>query len=142
MRVNLAGREVVDPNALKSLRLYSAAKEHRQDVRIEFSYCGNHIVGSPLTVAKGPLEFVETPGGHEHLTTIEQALDRMEWLIEDMLTLAREGAAVGETESVALRIVATQAWDNVATNSASLEVESSVRLDADRSRLIQVFENR
>jgi signal transduction histidine kinase len=58
-----------------------------------------------------------------------------------MLTLAREGDAVSETESLVLRTVATQAWDNVMAESASLEINSSVQFEADRSRLTQVFEN-
>jgi signal transduction histidine kinase len=87
------------------------------------------------------LELIEMTGELEHVEAIERALDRMERLIEDMLTLAREGAAVGETQPVALRKVANRAWNNVATEAASLEIESSIQIDADDSRLIQLFEN-
>jgi len=118
-----------------------ATIRRERDRLAEFASILSHDLRNPLNVAQGRLELIEMTGELDHVEAIERALDRMERLIGDMLTLAREGDAVGETQSVALRTVANQAWNNVATESATLEIESSVQLDADHSRLIQVFEN-
>ncbi|WP_435066107.1 PAS domain S-box protein [Halobaculum sp. EA56] len=119
-----------------------ATIRHERDRLEEFANILSHDLRNPLNVAQGRLEFIETEDADaDHIAAIVRALDRMERLIDDMLTLAREGDAVGETEAVALRAVATQAWENVATDAASLEVEDTVQLDADASRLVQAFEN-
>ncbi|WP_338906455.1 PAS domain S-box protein [Salinibaculum marinum] len=123
-------------------RMSAEAMIRRERDRLEeFASLLSHDLRNPLNVAQGRLELIQMTGEIDHVDAIDRALNRMERLIEDMLTLAREGDAVGETEPVALRAVANQAWTNVTTKSASLEVESSVQIDADRSRLIQVFEN-
>ncbi|UPV77090.1 PAS domain S-box protein (plasmid) [Halorussus limi] len=123
-------------------RIEAEATIRRERDRLEeFASILSHDLRNPLNVAQGRLELIQMTGEIDHVEAIDRALDRMERLIEDMLTLAREGDAVGETQPVALRTLANQAWNNVATESASLEVESSVQIDADHSRLIQVFEN-
>jgi PAS domain S-box-containing protein len=126
--------------ALQRIEAESTIRRERDRLE-EFASILSHDLRNPLNVAQGRLELIEMTGELEHVDPIDRALDRMERLIEDMLTLAREGDAVGETQPIALRTVATQAWNNVATESASLEIEASVEFDADHSRLIQVFEN-
>jgi len=126
--------------ALQRIEAESTIRRERDRLE-EFASILSHDLRNPLNVAQGRLELIEKTGELEHVDAIDRALNRMERLIEDMLTLAREGDAVGETEPVALRAVANQAWTNVATESAALEIESSVQIDGDYSRLIQVFEN-
>ena len=65
----------------------------------------------------------------------------MNTLIDDLLTLARQGDVVGEMESVELGPVATQAWASVRTGDATLSVVDSVTVDADRDRLVELLEN-
>jgi len=126
--------------ALQSIEAEATIRRERDRFE-EFASILSHDLRNPLNVAQGRLELIQKTGEIDHVEAIDRALDRMERLIEDLLTLAREGDAVGETEPVALRAVANQAWTNVATDDAALEVESSVQIDADHSRLIQVFEN-
>lgn len=52
--------------------------------------------------------------------SIAEALDRMEALIEDLLTLARQGDAVENPETVGLEAVATAAWATTETEAAEL----------------------
>ena len=121
-------------------RLSAEATIRRERDRLEeFASLLSHDLRNPLNVAQGRLELIESDS--DHLEAIERALNRIERIIEDMLTLAREGDAVGETETISLDELATQAWENVATDAATLEVETDLHLDADRSRLVQVFEN-
>jgi signal transduction histidine kinase len=55
--------------------------------------------------------------------------------------MARDGAAVEETTTLDLDTIAHDAWDNVATDGATLDAGSNRRLDANRSRLLQLLEN-
>jgi hypothetical protein len=55
--------------------------------------------------------------------------------------LARQGETIGDTERVDLRAVAEEAWGNVDTAGATLTVARTRSFDADRTRLVQLFEN-
>jgi signal transduction histidine kinase len=107
----------------------------------EFARVLAHDIRNPLSVAQGGLHLAEETGNTEHFEMVERSLDRIERLIEDALTLARQGTTVGDTERVDLTTVARGAWANVETRDATLEIEASSRLRADRSRLLQVLEN-
>jgi signal transduction histidine kinase len=65
----------------------------------------------------------------------------METLLEEMLTLARQGQTIESTAPVELAAPARAAWEVVDTGDADLVVGASTRIRADRSRLQQVFEN-
>jgi signal transduction histidine kinase len=65
----------------------------------------------------------------------------METLIDDLLTLAREGNEVTDTQPVDLSTVANGCWENVETNQAKVRTDIDRRVRADASRLKQVFEN-
>jgi signal transduction histidine kinase len=96
---------------------------------------------NPLRVADGRLELIREECESDHIDDVAQALDRMDALIEDLLTLAREGNQVGETESVGLANVAKTSWQTVNTEQATLETDTTKPIQADRSRLQQLFEN-
>jgi signal transduction histidine kinase len=65
----------------------------------------------------------------------------MDALIEDILTLAREGDRVSEMEVVDLGDVCEACWGHVETAEARLEVTTDKTIRADRSRLQQLVEN-
>jgi hypothetical protein len=62
-------------------------------------------------------------------------------LIDDLLDLARQGQGVTDTERVEVEVVATDAWRHVDSSDAVLTVEGSRGVEADRLRLVQLFEN-
>jgi signal transduction histidine kinase len=67
----------------------------------------SHDLRSPLNVAAGALELArEDPG---QIDRARDALDRMEYIIDDALALAREGQAIGDRELVALEDVVEDA---------------------------------
>jgi PAS domain S-box-containing protein len=75
----------------------------RQNERLEeFASVISHDLRNPLNVAQGHLELARERGKDSHFEKSENALDRMETLIADLLTLARQGQVVNETESVKL----------------------------------------
>ncbi|ELZ27659.1 PAS/PAC sensor signal transduction histidine kinase [Halosimplex carlsbadense 2-9-1] len=114
----------------------------RQNERLQrFASVVSHDVRNPLEVALGRLEFARADGDDEHFEAIERSLHRIDALIEDVLTLAREGEAVSDPEPVDLGDVARRAWTVVETGDATLTVETDATLLADASRLQQLLEN-
>jgi len=107
----------------------------------EFASIVSHDLRGPLNVAAGNLELVGEECDSPHLGTVERAHDRMEAIIDETLTLARQGKAVDEKESVELERVANTCWETVKTANATLDVDASATLSADRDRLRHVFEN-
>ena len=110
----------------------------------EFAGVLAHDLRNPLTGARGYTELVEesvSAPEASHLQTVLESLDWMERLITDTLSLAREGADVGEREPVALSAVAREAWQTIDPDSAVLAVENDRTIRADASRLQQLFES-
>lgn len=101
----------------------------------------SHDLQSPLAIASGNLELVREESDAEQLATIAAALDRLEAMLDDVVTLARTGERVDPSETVTLDAIAETAWAMVETGAADLTVEDSATFRADRSRLQQVFEN-
>ena len=114
----------------------------RQNERLEeFTSIVSHDLRNPLRVADGRLELLRDECKSDHIYDLAQALDRMDSLIEDLLTLAREGERVDETEQIGLTNAATNSWQTVKTEQATLETDTSCVVEADQSRLRQLFEN-
>jgi signal transduction histidine kinase len=102
----------------------------------------SHDLRNPLDVAKAHLRAARERGDAEHFDRVDEAHDRMERIIEDVLTLARGDGTITPSESVDLGDVARDAWSTVDTNDASLEVSSDLpTVEADHSRLQRLFEN-
>jgi PAS domain S-box-containing protein len=124
----------------------------RQNERLdEFASVVSHDLRNPLSVARGYLDLlsehrIDAPGGQDdaeaaYLDGIRVAHERIDRLIGDLLTLARQGRSVGETEVVSLADVARSAWRTVGTADATLSVAGDHRFRADRDRLCALFEN-
>ncbi len=109
----------------------------------QFASIVSHDLRNPLQVAKGRVELAIEDQDVKHLEPVVRAHKRMEQLIEEMLTLAREGVAIDETEAVDLRRLAEQSWEMVAATDASLSVDigDGTTVSADPERLQQLFEN-
>ncbi|SDE74089.1 ATP-binding protein [Halorientalis regularis] len=107
----------------------------------EFANVVAHDLRNPLQVAKLQLEAVNGDPDPETVARVVEALDRIEGIIEDVLTLAREGRTVLDRQPVELAGVARAAWDAVETTGASLEVRTDATVEADASRLQRLFEN-
>jgi signal transduction histidine kinase len=103
----------------------------------------SHDLRNPLNVAHGRVELARQGGDTDNLVKASEALDRMEQIIDDSLTLAREGQTIDERERVDLATVARRAWETTDTGGATLEVDPEVAIGvySDPSRLQSVFEN-
>lgn len=122
-------------------------KEQERELRLqnerleEFANVVAHDLRNPLNVAKGRLSMLPDDCDNEHLSVTKDQLDRMEKLIQDLLTLAQSGEKVRETESVSLRRLAERCWMAVDAEKASLENDIDWSVLADRTRLQQLLEN-
>jgi PAS domain S-box-containing protein len=114
----------------------------RQNERLEkFTDVVSHDLRNPLNVADVRLELAQEECDSEHLDDVTNALNRMETLIDDLLTLAREGERVDETDTVDLADTVDGCWRTVETADATLVVETDRTIRADRRRVRQLLEN-
>jgi len=107
----------------------------------EFASVISHDLRSPLNVAQGRAALLAEQGESEHLDPLLQALDRMEAIVEDTLTLARQGDTISETESVSLTNLVGKCWATVDTDDATIDIVDEMTFQADPDRLRHVFEN-
>jgi signal transduction histidine kinase len=117
-------------------------KLRRQNERLDqFASVVSHDLRNPLNVALGRARLADEEVDSEHLDSVTNALERMNELTDDLLTLAREGEPVSETEAVDLAETVEESWQNVKTDDATLVVTAECVIRADHSRLQQLFEN-
>ena len=114
-----------------------------QNERLEaFASVISHDLRNPLNVVSGSVELAQTETDSEHLDRAAQAADRMDDLIDQVLTLAREGNDISETQEVHLDSVAERAWAAVDFGAADLCLVGELgRIEADPDRLQEAFEN-
>jgi signal transduction histidine kinase len=100
-----------------------------------------HDLRNPLAVLKGSLELAESTGDPEQFERCYAAVDRIETLVDDLLTMARADRVVDDPAPVDLGALATQCWETVATGDATLSVDTERTILADEHRLRQLLEN-
>lgn len=116
----------------------------RQNERLDqFASMVSHDLRNPLGVVESYTDFAEETGDPADFEAIREATERMDAMIDDLLTLAKSGQTVKTTEQVALADVASEAWDNVNVSGCELElvVPTATTIEADPDRLLHVFEN-
>ncbi|WP_247006404.1 histidine kinase N-terminal 7TM domain-containing protein [Halorientalis litorea] len=113
----------------------------------------SHDLRNPISVITGQVEMMDSrldraDLGHEteaslreEMSEVDGAADRMQDIIDDILTIAREGKTVEDTEKLSLAAVVHDAWRTVDTGDATLTVADDRVLQAERSKLLSIFEN-
>jgi len=109
----------------------------------QFASIVSHDLRNPLNVLEGSLQLAEETGEEDQFEQCYRAIERMNTLIDDLLSLARSGSVIDETESVSLGSLVDECWQgiDVANGTLQLDVEPTTEIHADRSRLRQLFEN-
>jgi len=115
----------------------------RQNERLEeFTSIVSHDLRTPLGNAQTAAELAQATGSEGAFEQLDTALDRMDRMIDDLLTLAREGRTVSETESVDVQSVAAEAWEPFCCAADTLDQpDERLTVDADPPRLRQLLEN-
>jgi PAS domain S-box-containing protein len=113
-------------------------KLQQQKQRLEqFAEVISHDIRNPLNVAKGRAEMLD----QEHADIIARNLDRIEDIIDDVLTVVWTGQPVDGVENIQIADIATQCWGHVETNAATLTIADDPRIQADSDRFKQLLEN-
>ncbi len=129
------------------LRDVSDRVEHRLalEKKIErldrFASIVSHDLRNPLSIIQGRLTLARETGDPEHFDAIEEAVDRMDEMLSELLQLTRKGDVIGDRTFVELETLARQAWPERDIDTGTLEIESSRVISADRSRVCELFEN-
>ena len=132
---------VVVLNDVTELKNRGEKLERQRDRLEEFASVVSHDLRNPLNVAEGRLQLAKDEYESEHLEKVAQSHDRMQALVDDLLSLARQGDSVETTERVGLSDVTVESWKNVETKRATISIECNRTIVADRDRLQQLLEN-
>jgi PAS domain S-box-containing protein len=120
---------------------YERMLERQNDRLKEFTDILSHDLKSPLSVIYGRLSLYEQTGDEEHLEVVEDTTRRMGALVEDLLSVARQGKVVKNPAPTDIESVIEVARKGTLPASATLEYQPVPEVMADKDRLIQVFEN-
>lgn len=134
-------RAITQALAVERYRLKQEATQRERDQLEKFANIVSHDLRNPLHTLTMRMELLQEECESEHIEQMEQTVERMDTIIEDTLTLARQGQAVSETAPVELERIARDSWTVTKTGGASLQIKDSIEFLADESRLRHVFEN-
>lgn len=116
--------------------------EEKNERLDQFASLVSHDLRNPLQVALSRIEAAQETGDiDKHLDEAQQSLHRMSRLIDDVLTMARQGQTAPDLDLLSLELYAQNAWKSVESTTATLLVEEDVTIKADPDRLVQLFEN-
>ena len=92
-------------------------------------------------MAQARLTMAHEHDDSEHFSCLETILNRLETLVRDYELLVQAGALIKERRPVDVASLATESWQAIGQDNASLSIESEIVVRADPSRLQQVLEN-
>nr|WP_262178705.1 ATP-binding protein [Halomicroarcula sp. FL173] len=122
---------------------YQKELERQNDRLNRFANLISHDMRNPLNVAQGRFELVreDLESDDDNVAAIERAHTRMETLIDEILTLARDGQQVEQWDAVRLSTIATDCWEMVDTGDAEIIITSDLTFKANPDRVKRLFEN-
>jgi len=128
------------PTAVESY--HATVRAERERERLErFVSVVSHDLRNPLNVAQGRLALAREECDSDHLEPAANGVDRSLTLIDDLLTLAREGKTVTDASVIDLRGLIEGCWETVETGGATLAIDTDRSIRGDPGRVRQLFEN-
>lgn len=117
--------------------------EQKNERLNEFAATVSHDLRNPLEIAQGYLQQARETGDQQAFETLEHSLNRMETMINELLTLARTETVAPETEPLRLADIVAMAWETTQTEAATIvcDLPDSMTVVADQSLLTNIFEN-
>ncbi len=141
-------------------RRYRRELERQNERLEEFATVVSHDLRNPLNVAQGHLERLEgflseqssdgSGDGYDgdaedvlraSVGPLRRAFDRMDELIEDLLSLARYGRTVADRERIELAELAEVAWAGVDTADVTMIANLEGTITAHKGRVRELLEN-
>ena len=155
-RIDVRGEDrfLATSRDISERKAYERRIERENERLQEFANLVSHDLRNPLNVLSGYLRLAKETGDESHFERCERAVDEMDRLIADVLTLARQGEDAGPMEPVALGEVT--AWrqsdafgraedggsdDETDAGAVDVDFETTDRVLADRGRLKRLLEN-
>ncbi|MFC5136238.1 MULTISPECIES: PAS domain-containing protein [Haloferacaceae] len=135
------GRLVINSRDVSERKRRERRLADRNERLDRFASIVSHDLRNPLSVIRGSMEMARLKEDTEPLERGERATDRIEQLISELLTLARQGTGIDEPTEFSLEGVARDAWGTAGSETAALVVPVDARIRGDRGRLRQAFEN-
>lgn len=115
--------------------------ERRNEQLDQFAAIVSHDLRNPLNVADGYVDIARDTEDLAPLDEVDRALDRMDAIIDGVLTLTRADEDAIDPEPVSLAGIARTAWETVDTGDATLEGMPAGTVLADPEPLTRLFEN-
>jgi signal transduction histidine kinase len=126
----------------REIREKTERLERQNEHLDEFAGVVSHDIRNPLSIARGYTEEVARQVEDDRsVEKIRRSHDRIETIVDDLLTLARKGRQVDNAEAVAMEPVAESAAQTAGVPDGSLTLDGPDTLWADRARLQELFEN-
>ena len=122
-------------------KLYERELTETVDRLEEFTATVSHDLRNPLNVAAGNLSLAASERDDERIDTAIDAVARMDSLIDELLTLAKEGQTLGDRREVPYEEIVEKSYENVRAPETTLRVAGTVALSCDAARVTQAFEN-
>jgi len=116
----------------------------RNERLMEFASMLSHDIRTPLNVVDGRLALAaeECDAGVDHLEEARAAVDRMDQLVGDVLTLVRGETGVDNPSQVPLEEVVTRAWSTLDSGAGRLEPATDLgTVVADPGQVTTLLEN-
>jgi PAS domain S-box-containing protein len=131
----VVGREISERWA------YERVLEHKSDRLQEFADFVSHDIRTPLSVASGWLDAYHETGSEVHYQRVVDAHERIEQVVDDLLGLTSFGGVIEDIEPVDVGNLAWAVWRSVPTGDATLRVDDTGTVMADRGLLRQALTN-
>jgi len=101
----------------------------------------SHDIKSPLQVALNSLVLYCEEDDKTYLQKVEHALNRIDVLVEQILTMTEHETTPKDTEQIGLQDISERVWNIIETENATLEIDGTREFNADPSRIQQVLQN-
>ena len=114
----------------------------RQNERLDhFASMLAHELRNPVNIGQIYSQQLPAEADQEAVEYITEAFDRIEAMIDVMLVVTRGDEAVAESAPIQLADVAREAWDDVDTAEATLEVTVDKMIRGDETYIRHLFRN-
>ncbi|WP_137284071.1 PAS domain S-box protein [Halorussus salinisoli] len=114
----------------------------RQNERLDsFASLLAHELRNPVNIGQIYSQQLSRENSPKAVEYVTEAFDRIEDMIDVMLLVARGREAVSECSTVQLADVARQAWSEIDTSEATLEVTTTQTIDVDDTYIRHLFRN-
>lgn len=112
-----------------------------QNERLEqFTSVAAHDLRNPINIIDGYVELAIEHDDTSYLERVGPAVDRARRLVDDLLSLGREGSVVVDPEPVRFDRVVQEAWRERVGDAATLQLDAVGTIRADWHRLEQLLE--